>query len=114
MNKDTEMKFKRVSKIIWLNYERYKLALSLFFLEVIAILLYIFYNIDNVPLKTFFIMYILSISLHIITLIAVFSSIYSKHFFFINLLIISLRFITKFITDFTAEETDGMFDILLS
>lgn len=47
MNKDTEMKFKRVSKILWLSYERYKLGLSLFFLEVMAILIYTFYNLED-------------------------------------------------------------------
>lgn len=108
------MKFKRVSKIIWLTYERYKLVLSLFFLEVVAILIYIFYNIDDVPLEIFFIMYIISISINTVLLFIVFSSIYSKHFFFINLVILLLRFLTKFITDFNPVNTYGMFDILLS
>lgn len=44
MNKDTEMKFKRLSKILWLKFERYKLILFMIFLEAIAVILYVVYN----------------------------------------------------------------------
>lgn len=47
MNKDTEMKFKRLSKILWIKFERYKLILSLILLEGIAIISYIVTNINT-------------------------------------------------------------------
>lgn len=47
MNKDTEMKFKRLSKILWLKFERYKLILYLIFLETFAVILYVVYNIED-------------------------------------------------------------------
>lgn len=40
LNKDTEMKFKRLSKLNWFKFERIKLGLSLIFLEVFALLIY--------------------------------------------------------------------------
>lgn len=41
LNKDTEMKFKRMSKLRWIKFEKLKLGLSLIFLEVFALIIYI-------------------------------------------------------------------------
>jgi hypothetical protein len=99
MNKDTEMKFKRISKILWLKFERYKLVLFLIFLEVLAVILYVVNNIDDFSTELYFLAYILGIALEFVLLFLVFSNIYPKHFFFINLAIVFIRFIIKFICD---------------
>ncbi|CAD8169381.1 unnamed protein product [Paramecium pentaurelia] len=111
LNKDTEMKFKRMSKLRWIKFEKLKLGLSLIFLEVFALIIYILTYQTDIQTKTYFIIYILSISLQSIFLILIFSSIYLKHFFQINLIIACIRLLTKMVSDFAQ---DGTYDILLS
>lgn len=112
MNKDTEMKFKRISKILWLKFERYKLMLFLIFLEVLAIIIYVVNNIDDFSTELYFLTYILGISLEFVLLFLVFSNIYPKHFFFINLAIVFIRFIIKFICDLGTNQK--IYDLLIS
>ncbi|CAD8108619.1 unnamed protein product [Paramecium sonneborni] len=114
MNKDTEMKFKRLSKILWLKFERYRLILTLLFLEIIAIVLFIVYNIDHFSTELYFLTYILGIALQVVLLFLVCSSIYPKHFFFINLSVVFIRFLIKFISDLGTTQYEGIYELLLT
>ncbi|CAD8115930.1 unnamed protein product [Paramecium sonneborni] len=111
LNKDTEMKFKRLSKLNWFKFERIKLGLSLIFLEVFALLIYSLTHGEEIQSQTYFIIYILSISIQVIVQIMTCSGMYLKHFFQINLIIASIRLLTKMISDL---EQEGTYIILLS
>ncbi|CAD8192211.1 unnamed protein product [Paramecium pentaurelia] len=114
MNKDTEMKFKRLSKILWLKLEKYKSIFTLFFLEIIAIILYVVYNLNSFQTTLYFMTYILGIALEFALLSLVCSNIYPKHFFFINLAIVSIRCLIKFICDIGTTEIQGIYEILIT
>ena len=105
MNKDTEMKFKRLSKILWLKMEKYKLIFTLLFLEIVTIIFYVVYNLNNFSSSLYFMLYIMGIALEFVLLSLVCSNIYPKHFFFINLTIVSIRCLIKFISDMGTNET---------
>lgn len=114
MNKDTEMKFKRLSKILWLKFERYKLILFMIFLEAIAVILYVIYNIEEFSTDLYFLAYILGLAFEFVLLFLVCSNIYPKHFFFINLAIVFIRFMIKFICDLGTNKTSGIYELLIS
>lgn len=114
MNRDTEMKFKRLSKILWLKLEKYKSIFTLLFLEIIALILYVVYNLNNFQTTLYFMAYILGIALEFALLPLVCSNIYPKHFFFINLAIVSIRCVIKFICDVGTNETQGIYEILIT
>ncbi|CAK69401.1 unnamed protein product (macronuclear) [Paramecium tetraurelia] len=114
MNKDTEMKFKRLSKILWLKLEKYKSIFTLLFLEIIAIILYVVNNLNQFQTTLYFMTYILGIALEIALLSLVCSNIYPKHFFFINLAIVSIRCLIKFICDVGSTDTHGIYEILIT
>lgn len=58
--------------------------------------------------------YILGIALEFALLSLVCSNIYPKHFFFINLAIVSIRCLIKFICDIGTTEIHGIYEILIT
>ncbi|CAD8127655.1 unnamed protein product [Paramecium sonneborni] len=114
MNKDTEMKFKRLQKILLLKLEKYKLMFTLLFLEIVTLILFVSYNINNFQGTLYFMSYIMGIALELVLLSLVCSNIYSKHFFFINLTIVSIRCLIKFICDMGTNESKGIYEILIT